>query len=104
MTTGFAKLRQYSRSELETRSTSELEWHYMDAYKHAFGIKNPDTDARLSTITHILSSRKDKREKRTIHAQINSRLTEALKQRNLDDSVMYRNMLYHYESYVWSKK
>jgi hypothetical protein len=94
------QLTEYTREDLEPKTVSELEWHYMEAFKEAIVNARVDSDSRLRMITNILFLRNDHREKRTIHAQINIRLEEALRQRNFDESVIYRNMLAHYEQHI----
>jgi len=93
-------LRQYTKEQLEQKTISELEWHYMDAYKIAINAGNIDSNPRLATVTDILFKKNDVREKRIVRYQIKSRLDEALKKRDYNESVIYRNMLAHYEQHI----
>ncbi|MBS3079119.1 UvrB/UvrC motif-containing protein [Candidatus Pacearchaeota archaeon] len=93
-------LRQYSKKQLESKSTSELEWHYMDAYKIAHSSGMIENDSRLKMITGILFGRNELREKLIIKCQIKQRLEEAVRREGYEEAATFRDMLKHYEQHI----
>lgn len=92
--------KQYSREQLESKCTSELEWHYMNAFKSAYKSGTLDTDTRLKTVTEILFNRDDFREKRIILGQIEFQLARAVQDENYESAAIFRDMQHHYEKHV----
>jgi len=94
------RLNEYTLEKLEKKTTSELEWYYMEAFKDVRELGIPDSSPRLEIITDVLFRRNDHREKRTIHAQINMQLSQAVQAEEYEKAAVFRDMLAHYEQHI----
>jgi hypothetical protein len=90
---------QHTREQLVEKTESELEWHYMNAFKSAHALRNLD-DPYLAMITEILFNKDNFRERMIIRSQIRKLLDDAVRVEKYEEAAVYKDMLRHYNQHV----
>ncbi len=91
---------QYTREKLESKTTSELQWYYMEAFKDARNLQKLGSSFRLEIITRVLFDRNEIREKIIIRCQIKKELAEAVQSERYEEASLFRDMLNYYDKHI----